>query len=161
MRINKYNIMLSAESRIPYLVKEESCNYKEVTSVSSPEEVKKVFEKMFNLSKQADEHLVMLTLGGNGKLLGVFELSHGSMDCSWLDPRTIMTRLFMTNATSFILAHNHPSGVPIPSKQDINATERLYQAAKIMGYNFMDHMIAGTEDVYYSMRCSEKTSCWK
>ena len=71
------------------------------------------------------------------------ETTRGLLDSSPVHPREVFTKAVRYSAASVILAHNHPSGDPSPSKEDIDITRRLIEAAKILGLRVIDHLIVG------------------
>lgn len=75
--------------------------------------------------------------------IGIHLVSIGSMSSAVLDPARILTFLLLIGAHSFVVFHNHISGDTTPSKEDINVTKRMYEAAKIVGLNMADHLILG------------------
>ena len=98
----------------------------------------------------------LLAFNTKNRLIGLFEISHGAVDLSILRPREVFIRLFLCGAVSFILVHNHPSGDPTPSQEDMAATERHIEVGKTMGIPLLDHIIIGSDDrggnFYFSMR---------
>jgi len=85
--------------------------------------------------------------------IGVFELAHGTVNAAICSPREVFVRLCLCGATAFILAHNHPSGDPSPSRADISFTSKMAEAGKIMNIPLLDHIIIG--DFYYSFKEQE------
>jgi len=75
----------------------------------------------------------------------------GSLNASIVHPREVMKTAIMSNSASIIVAHNHPSGKPEPSQEDIDVTKRLAEAGKILGIELMDHLIIG-EDTFISLK---------
>ena len=67
------------------------------------------------------------------------------MEHAFVDVRIIYQTALMAHATGFILVHNHPSGDPTPSKEDIETTKRLYNAATLLGIELLDHIVIGNE----------------
>ena len=68
-----------------------------------------------------------------------------------MHPREVFTEAIKKSANSIILMHNHPSGNPNPSLEDINVTKRLRESGEILGIEVLDHVIIG-EGVYYSLK---------
>jgi len=67
-------------------------------------------------------------------------------------PREVFKRAVLQNAAAIILAHNHPSGEPTASADDISITKKLEKAGKIMGINVYDHIIIGSRENFISMK---------
>lgn len=82
------------------------------------------------------------------KPIGLFELTHGSVNASQLGTREVFVRLCLLGASSFVVVHNHPSGDPSPSIDDNATTKRLKSAADIMGIPLVDHIIIGDSTFY-------------
>jgi DNA repair protein RadC len=76
----------------------------------------------------------------------VAEISIGSLDASVVHPREVFKEAISASAASVIFAHNHPSGVPEASDDDINLTKRLAKAGEIVGIDVLDHIIIGDKN---------------
>lgn len=148
MRITKYRTELDA-NRHNILVKEFAMNYA-CESLSNPIVIVDMFNSVFKLNCMAEEYVYMVAFSTHFKVLGVFEISHGDADTSILSPREIFIRLLLSGAVSFVICHNHPSGVHTPSKEDIKFTKRLKQCADLMSVQFIDHIIIG--EIFYPVR---------
>lgn len=98
---------------------------------------------------QYKECLKLILLNKAGKLLGVAHISEGGIDETSADIRIIMQAAILGNASSIILAHNHPSGNLKPSTQDDLVTENLRKAAKLFNITLLDHIIV-TDSGYFS-----------
>jgi DNA repair protein RadC len=99
--------------------------------------------------KYADrEHVVVLYLSHKHTLIAVDYAHIGSENASMVSIPAILRGALLTSASSIILAHNHPCGDPHPSNQDINLTEQLIEAGKLMGIKVLDHVIIGGEEFY-------------
>ena len=147
MRITKYTVQLD-ENRRNVLVKESSNNYPDILRLDYTYEIVKTMNMMFHASVLAEEHLWMLAMDTNFHLIGVFEISHGTVDESLINPREIFVRLCLCGAVKFVLVHNHPSGSTTPSEADIKVTARINECRKLMAIKLIDHIIIG--DGYYS-----------
>ena len=142
MRIVQYGLQL---------VKEESRNYKidnDITDSSTT--AFKIFKDLFDLDKQAEEVFAMLCLNVKNKIVGVFEISRGSLSESLVHPREVFKRVLLCNASRIIIAHNHPGGTQDPSREDISVTKRLKECADLLGIGLVDHIIIAGENKYYS-----------
>ena len=73
--------------------------------------------------------------------LGINTVSIGSLSTSIVHPREVFKAAILMGAANIILAHNHPSGDPSPSKEDIEITQRLAKAGEILGIEVLDHLI--------------------
>lgn len=106
---------------------------------------------VFEADRQAEEHGYLIAMDVKNKPVGVFEISHGAASFSVLQTREVFIRLLLCGASGFILAHNHPSGDPSPSEEDIEVTKKFTEAGKLMAVPLIDHIIIG-DGRYYSMR---------
>lgn len=83
--------------------------------------------------------------------LGDEQVSEGTIDYACVSPRDIFKSAMRNNAKHIILLHNHPSGDPLPSKEDIEVTERVCEGGKILGIQVADHIVIG-DNRYFSFR---------
>ncbi|WP_275372602.1 RadC family protein [Clostridium tertium] len=133
------------------MVKEKAARYDINKNVSSPKEVYTALRTVFELDILAEEHLVMFALDTKNKIVGAFDVAAGSLNSSIVHPREVFKRALLNNAASIIVAHNHPSGDPTPSSEDINITSRLKECGEILGVKLLDHIIVG-DDSYSSLK---------
>jgi DNA repair protein RadC len=89
------------------------------------------------------ERFLVLALDGKNRLLGVETISLGTLTASLVHPREVMKSLILANAAAFALTHNHPSGDPTPSAEDIAITQRLKEVGDLFGMRLLDHVILG------------------
>lgn len=121
--------------------------------VTSTAAAARVFVDCIRLHEEADEHVVVLCLNASGHVTGMFEMTGGSINAVHFDVAGIMRKVLMMNCVSFIMAHNHPGGTLSPSAEDLDATERVKQAADMLGLRLLDHfIIAGPSGGYVSLR---------
>lgn len=156
MRLTTYNLILQGEERLPCLVRESSKNYPRFSTIENPNEAVRLVNTVFNANRQAEEHCYMIAYRST-RVVGAFEVSHGIVNSSMITPKELLTRLLLLSASDFVFLHNHPSGDTTPSKADTEITGAIRDASKIMGINFLDHIIIGENDMdYYSfMKSSE------
>lgn len=150
MRVATYNTYRD-ENNLCQLVKENSTNVP-LQDINSPQKVVQLLCTLFHANKLTEEYTWLIAVNAKMKVIGVFEISHGNIACSIISPREIFMRLCACNAYGFMVAHNHVSGVPVPSKEDVNVTKRLSEAARIMEFQFTDHVVIGTLNDYYSFK---------
>lgn len=134
------------------LVKESCARYDVSKCVSKPLDMVKVLTEVVNIQENAEEVLIMIALNTKNMITGIFEVSRGSLNSSIVHPREIFKRALLSNASSIIIAHNHPSTIPDPSKEDIDITLRLREVSKIIGIELIDHIIIGTPTKYISLK---------
>ena len=98
--------------------------------------------------EQKEERVLVLPLDANGKMLARSILvSVGSEDgTATIDAGAIFREAFKAGAEEIIVAHNHPSGDPTPSKADYNTTIKLNEGARLVGLELIDHIIIGSAD---------------
>jgi DNA repair protein RadC len=117
--------------------------------IRSPEDgAKFVMEDMRFLSQ---EHFVCLYLNTKNQVLHRQTIFIGSLNASIVHPREVYKEAFRRSAASIICIHNHPSGDPSPSKEDIEVTKRLSECGKIIGIELLDHLIIG-DGKYVSLK---------
>ena len=133
------------------LVKEESHKYEVETRISCPKDIYEVLTKVCRIQCNAEEVFILITLNTKNIVTGYFEVHRGTINTSLVHPREVFKRALLNNASNIIVAHNHPSGDPNPSKEDIQITERLKEAGNLLGINLIDHIIVG-EDKYISLK---------
>ena len=107
-------------------------------SISGPEDVVKILGKMRRFRK---EHFVALLMNARHVCISVETISIGTLNASLVHPREVFQPAVEQSAAALILAHNHPSGDPAASEEDIQLTGRLVQAGRIMGIEVLDHVI--------------------
>ena len=142
MRVNIYS--LEGENT---LVKEKGLNCP-VAEAKSPREIADILHHAVRLDCKAEEYMYMLAFNTKMNLLGLFEISHGTVNETMLSPREIYIRAFLCGATSIILAHNHPSGDVMPSEADIITTKYIRDAGKLLNIPLRDHVIVSREGVF-------------
>ena len=98
---------------------------------------------MEDMRHHQQEHMKLLMLNTKSKLLGETDISKGTVNASLISPREIFVQALENKAVSIILLHNHPSGDPTPSKQDVLFTERIREAGALIGIELLDHIIIG------------------
>jgi len=97
------------------------------------------------------EVLKLIMLDTKNNIIGIKDVFKGSLNTSIVHPREIFKEAIKKSSSSIIICHNHPSGDPTPSKEDINITIRLKECSKIMGIDLLDHLIIG-KDQYVSLK---------
>lgn len=130
------------------LVKEMELN--EEIKIETPNKAVEIIERFFDMSNEPQETLNMICFDTKGKVIGVSNVAKGTQTTCIIDPKEILKRALLCNAVGFMIFHNHPSGDPTPSRNDIQATEKLKDACEIMGVVLVDHIIVGDEK-YFSM----------
>jgi len=105
-----------------------------------------------HLEHETSERFVALLLNGKHRVMGFAEVSRGTLTSSLVHPREVFAPALRELAAAVIVAHNHPSGDPEPSMEDIEVTKRLSEAGKLLGVPLLDHIIVGEGGAYTSLR---------
>lgn len=103
------------------------------------------------LEGEKREHLIELVVNAKLEVEAKLTISVGALQETGAGPREILCPAIKRGAAGIIIAHNHPSGDPSPSRNDIQATERIYKASQIIGIELIDHIIIGRNS-YVSLR---------
>ena len=104
------------------------------------------------LSDESVEVFLILCLTTKHSPIAYHELSRGTLDAALVHPREVFKVAFLANAACLILAHNHPSGDPTPSSEDLTLTKTLAEAGNLLGVKIIDHIIIGRDGGYHSFR---------
>ena len=116
---------------------------KQLPVVKTPDEVFSLVKA--SLKDYKKEHFIVLLLDTRSQLIRSAEISVGSLDTSIVHPREVFKEALAASAASVIFVHNHPSGNPEPSADDVQLTKRLAEAGKMMGVEVLDHVIIGNK----------------
>jgi DNA repair protein RadC len=117
--------------------------------LDSPDAVAEYY--MQDMRHLTREELVLIMMDSKSKIIKDMIISMGSVNASIVAPREIYLIALKFNAVNIILLHNHPSGDPTPSKEDINITVRIKEAGTLIGIKLMDHIIIG-DNRYVSLK---------
>lgn len=107
--------------------------------ITSPEEVAKIFIPL--LKDEIKEHFFVLCLNSANKIIKYENISIGNLNSSVVHPREVFKVAIDNNSANIIILHNHPSGNPEPSNEDISITKKLVESGKILGIEIFDHII--------------------
>ena len=118
------------------------------TGVKSPDDMAEILRAYLDGADR--EHFCIAMLDRKGNLLGLNTVSIGTLNSSAVHPREVFKPAIVIGAASIILCHNHPSGDPTPSKEDVDVTSRLKQAGEILGIEVLDHVVIG--DTFCSLK---------
>ena len=89
------------------------------------------------------EEFLVLCLDAKNNLIGFNQVSVGSLTMSLVHPREVWKAAILANAASIILLHNHPTGDPLPSAEDLQITKRIREIGELFGIRVLDHIIVG------------------
>jgi DNA repair protein RadC len=117
--------------------------------IKNPEAVVKAIR--VSLQDKAKEHFKLILLNSRNKIIGIPTISIGTLTTSLVHPREVFKEALVHSAASVVLAHNHPSGDPDPSEDDLKITKKLVESGKLLGIEVIDHIIIGKSN-FYSFR---------
>ena len=106
-------------------------------------------EKVYRLCRTmewdtySEEHVFLLSFNMKFRLKAFFEIGIGNNDTCLVDRRGIAQKILLSNAAKMIMVHNHPSGDPTPSKEDLNVSNELKKLGELLGIPFVDSIILG------------------
>lgn len=142
-----------------YIVSEIQLKYKPQPLTETINSAKDIHKLLIN--RVYDEETIgyketfkVLLLNNANKIIGYTTISEGGLTSTIVDVRVIMQTALVSNATSIILTHNHPSGNPNPSIHDDNLTKKIKSACEFMDIRLLDHIIVTPYDSFYSY-CNE------
>ena len=145
MRINVYD--LRQKEGNPFLEKIKGINYP-VTNYNHPDEIVDMMCQVFHLDTLAEEKLFLLCFDTKMKLLGISCVCHGSVNMVVVGLREIYIRALLMGAVHIAICHNHPSGDPTPSKEDVELEERLRMEGDFLNVKLLDNIIVGKGNYY-------------
>ena len=104
-----------------------------------------------HFATREQEQFIVIVLNGAHEVINIFTATIGLVNRALIHPREVFSDPIARRATAIILAHNHPSGILEPSREDITTTSRLAESGEILGIKVIDHLIFSTKS-YYSFR---------
>lgn len=150
MKINEFETRLTVDGCVYvretaniYIVDGRKC-------YNNTEALSEFFGDVVGIRDCAEEHVYVACMDIKNHIIGCFEASHGSVNVSMFPIREILQKSLMIGAVNIAIAHNHPSGDCMPSKDDILATNKLKEACSVVGIGFVDHVIV-SQFGYWSM----------
>ena len=135
-RINKYELVCEKVAGYNTDILEMSMN--------SGHNVARFIIETLKSDRYPVEHFMIFMLDTKLKVIGFSDISKGNLDAAPVHPREVFQPAMMTaKCAAVIVAHNHPSGDPTPSLEDITVTKRLSEAGQLLGIPLIDHVITG------------------
>jgi len=122
------------------VIREDMPVYIETKRYTSPQQV---FEMFRDLILETKEHFLCIHLDGKNRIVCLDRVSVGSLNQSIVHAREVLKAALLSSAAAMLLVHNHPSGDPQPSSEDLNITRRLKEAGELIGIPVLDHIIIG------------------
>ena len=133
------------------LTKEELIRILEVRDRKPANNSSNVYELVKQYGLKDQEYFILITLDSNLNAIKVHEITKGLVNRTLVHPREVFRPAITDNATSVIVAHNHPSDNLTPSHEDRELTDRLIKAGRVIGIPVVDHIILGIDN-YLSLR---------
>jgi len=118
---------------------------KQPRAIRGPDDVVAVLGR--RLHKEQREHFVVLLLNARHEVTAMETISIGSLNASVVHPREVFKPAILASAASIVLVHNHPSGDPEPSDEDLSITKRLVEAGELLGIGVLDHVLIASRGV--------------
>ena len=109
---------------------------------------KDIYRAFASLSECDRERFYTVQIDRQNQVCGVELVSQGAVDASIVTPREVYKSAILANASSLIIVHNHPSGVPAPSAEDKSLTRLLKEGGELLGIPILDHVIIGDRDYF-------------
>lgn len=133
------------------LVKEKTSCYDIPRFITSPHDASQAIRTVFHLQEESQEVFGAIFLDTKNKIIGIHQISKGSIHASIASSRDVFKIALLHNASSIILFHNHPSGNPHPSDNDRQVTNNMKSAGKLLEIQVLDHIIIG-DDTFFSFQ---------
>lgn len=127
------------------LVCEKVATYStEQTALHSPDDVAEFLVRTVGTDGLMTEHFFVFCLNTRCRVIGFFDIASGCIDGCPVHPREVFQpAVAMPKTAAIIVAHNHPSGNPRPSEEDLDVTKRLVSAGRLLGIKVLDHAVVG------------------
>ena len=139
---------LQASIELGRRIQESKASFNSVTKISSSSDAiqfcRQHFARLISDCLQEEFHIV--TLDTKNRVINSHQVTVGTLDASLVHPREVFRPAIKDASSSIILAHNHPSGDPTPSREDIAVTDRLIDVGKTIGIDVLDHIVLGKKD---------------
>mgnify|MGYP000333815870 FL=1 len=123
------------------LVKEQEFEYKE--KIRCMEDLIDFIRDVIKIEQEPEEVLYLITLSNANQIHSFMEVARGTINCCNFHEADIYKRVLLSNCRKFILVHNHPSGIAKPSLDDRKVTDDMKKSSKLLGLNFLDHIVIG------------------
>ena len=147
--MRKINVLQKVNVVSIQLVKEKSLAYGSI-QISTPKDAAAIAESF--LAGADREHAVVMCLDTKQNINAINTISVGTLNSSPIHPREVFKPAILANSNAIIIFHNHTSGIPTPSADDLGITKRLVVAGSILGVEVLDHLIIGDNGSYVSLK---------
>lgn len=139
-RIAKYRVALVREGSIATTWDRTVRQASDVAALMAP------------MANETDrEGFWVILLDGRNKVIGINLIALGSLTSALIHPRETYKSAILANAAALILCHNHPSGDPSPSQEDVSLSRRLYEVGELLGIRVLDHIVIGENGAFRSL----------
>ncbi|TDL76122.1 JAB domain-containing protein [Peribacillus frigoritolerans] len=118
--------------------------------ITSPMDAEKLAASY--IADEDREVFLVMMLNTKNEVIGLHRAHVGSLNASVVHPREVMKSAILNNAASIIVSHQHPSGDPTPSMEDIEVTRRIAEAGKTLGIQLLDHIIVTHKGNHMSLK---------
>lgn len=120
--------------------------------IKSPNDVVELVNEHLQLDQADRECFLIIAVDTKSQPTHIHTVSTGSLTASIVHPREVFKAAILASSHSILAVHNHPSGDPQPSKEDMQITTRLKEAGQLLGIPLVDHIIVGEMNQYYSFK---------
>lgn len=138
---------LQASIELGRRIQELKSRYRRTMRIASSEDAMKYcqnrFTRLIQDARREEFHIVTLTT--KNSVIDTHQISVGTLDSSLVHPREVFRPAIRDAASAILLAHNHPSGDPTPSKEDFAVTKRLIEVGEVIGIEVLDHIVMGKD----------------
>lgn len=144
-RINKYELVCEKVTTYSADInKRLGAEFAEQNALCGAFDVAELLLNVIRTDRNTTEHFYVFCLDTKLKIIGFFDIARGSINSAPVHPREVFQPAIATaKCAAIIVAHNHPSGDPTPSTEDIGITERLVEAGELLGIKVIDHIVVG------------------
>jgi DNA repair protein RadC len=115
------------------------------TAIKRPDDIVDVLSAWRN---RRQEHFLVITLTSSHDVIKVHAVSKGTISKTMVHPREVFYHAIVDNASAVAIAHNHPSGKVFPSSEDDEITEYMKEAAQLLGFHLIDHVVIAKNDFH-------------
>lgn len=144
------NLTCSKE-RIPHVqlaLTKKGCLRSSGEKYNTAKAIAGLLEELYGCRPQ--EHFAGLFFDSQVRILSVMEVSVGGIAMTPVDPKVLFAGALTAGATAMVVAHNHPSGAPEPSQMDKDLTRQVQDGCRLLGIQFLDHVIIARGGAYFS-----------
>ncbi len=131
------------------MIKERSFEYR-LPRFTTPQDVVDMTHTFFEGCDR--EMTAVISLNGNGTPIAFQIIGVGTVNACIMSARDIFKHALLSNAINVIILHNHPSGIPTPSKEDVTVTKKIKEAGTMLGIELLDHIIIGNRENFTSLK---------